>query len=232
MKNFVLVTALLVLILQNNFAESLGLDFKKLGDGKYVCTYEEHYYDGVGESVLTIQKYNNGYLAVWDGITDRTEVYTDLEFNTQKMVITDQDTDLTVEREGALLKVYGFDAGKSVKKELAIKLPNWYQILPFSLIPFSISEDNRIEFSLFDPYNLKVRNMKITKKGTENITVFGGQYTAIKMSMRMSGLLSPFWKSEIWNSTVNGTHLKYEGLNVVPSLYKARIFLKKVEFLH
>ena len=72
--------------------------------------------------------------------------------------------------------------------------------------------------------------MKIEKKGIETITVFGEQYETVKISMRMRGVFSPFWKSEIWNEVESGVQLKYEGLNVIPKMYKAKIYLKKVEF--
>lgn len=224
------VTILLIFLTGINFADSAEIDLNHLNDGKYILTYEEHYYGGVGVSVLTFHKSDSGYLVTWKGITDTTEIYTDFDFNTRKMIFTDKDTSITVERQGNLLKVKGLDKGKRIEKTLAAESPHWYQILFFSLIPFSKSNENKIDFFLFDPYNIKVRDLKINKKGTEIITVLGEQYTAVKMSMRMSGFLSVFWKSELWNSTKSGVNIRYEGLNVVPKMYKAKIFLEKVEF--
>lgn len=230
MKFFAVVITLLILIVSVSFADSVEFDFKRLDEGKYVLTYEEHYYDGIGESVLSLRKIDNGYLVVWKGITDTTEIYADFDFNTQKMVLTDKDTSLTVVREGGILRVSGFNGEEQVEKILTVKSKKWIQLLPFSLVSFTLSDEKKIDFFLFDPYNIKVRNMKIEKREIETITVFGEQFTALKMSMRMGGILSPFWKSEIWNSVENGVHLKYEGLNVEPKMYKAKIYLKKVEF--
>jgi len=230
MRVFSLTIFLMLFGINFSFAELPGLDLNRLDYGKYILTYEEHYYDGIGESVLTIEKYRKGYLAVWEGITDITEVYTDLNFNTQKMVITDKDTSITAERQGNILKVNGIDEGKIVEENLILKASKWYQLLSFSLIPFSISNDKKIEFALFDPYNVKVRNMKIDKKGTEIITIFEEEVLSVKLSMRMKGVLSPFWKSELWNNPESGIHLKYEGINVIPSFYKAQILLEKIEF--
>jgi len=230
LKNIVISTFFLILIVNSSFAESTEFDLDRLNNGKYILTYEEHYYDGIGESILTIEKLDNGYLAVWEGITDTTKVYTDYNFNTLKMTITDKDTNITAERYGNILKVTGIDEGQEIIKNLTLKSENWYQLLSFSLIPFTISNEKKVDFSLFDPYNIKVRKMKIEKKGFEEISVFGKEFSAIKMSMRMGGILSPFWKSEMWNNSDNGIHLRYEGINVIPSYYKAKIVLKKIEF--
>ncbi len=230
MKLLIFFSILFIFTINTGFADTAEIDLSNLDKGKYILTYEEHYFDGIGESILTIQKYNQGYLAVWKGITDTTEVYTDAEYNTYKIVFYDNNTSLTVVRQGNLLTVNGNDEGIVIKKKLTIKTPNWYQLLSFSLMPFTVSNDKKIKFALFDPYNIKVMEMEISKNKTEIISLFGEDISAVKMSMRMSGFLSLFWKSEIWNSNKNGVHLKYEGLNVIPSFYKAKIFLEKIEF--
>ncbi len=231
LKNIVTALILLFAVALPGFAEIFELDFNRLDEGKYILTYEEHYYDGVGESFLTVQKFENGYHAAWKGITDSSEVFTDLDFNTYKMVFSDSDTSLIIERAGNILKVSGRDKGKVVAKELNIKEDNWLQILSFSLMSFTLSDNQKVNFALFDPYNIKVRNMRIDKKGVETISVLGKEYRAEKLSMRMNGVLSAFWKSNLWNSTDNGLHLQYKGVNVIPTLYKARIMLKNVEFI-
>ncbi|MCF7914814.1 MAG: hypothetical protein K9L66_06600 [Spirochaetaceae bacterium] len=207
------------------------LDLDRLADGgQYVCTYEEHYYDGVGESVFTLQKIPSGYLAVWEGINDTTEVFADAQMRTQKIMVTDNDTSLTVERQGQQLLVRGMDGGESIDKELKLTSPHWFQLLPLSLISFTTSDREKAKFSMFDPYNLKVRDMQVEKQGIETISMFGKEYTTVKLNMRLRGILTPFWKSEMWNAVDSGIYIKYEGLNVIPKFHKSKIYLKKVEF--
>lgn len=231
MKNIIIFAVFLLLTISISFAELVEIDFDRLNYGKYILTYEEHYYDGVGESFLTIEKLDNGYLVVWEGITDTTTVHTDFDFNTLKMTITDNDTSITAERFGNVLKVQGTDEGKQINKKLTLKNEYWYQILSFSLIHFTLSNEKKLDFALFDPYNIKMRSMKIEKMGTEVITIIGKEISAVKLSMRMGGILSPFWKSKIWHNPETGIHLEYEGINVIPSYYKAKIILKNIDFM-
>ena len=212
-------------------AEQPEINIKQLDNGKYIYTYEEDYYNGTGESFFSIEKTDLGYIAVWNGINDVTEVYADNDFKTTKIIITDCDTRLTVVRNGDLLQVYGITSGKEIKETLELGSENWFQLLPFSLIPFSTSDDEKIVFSIFDPYNIKVREIELEKKKTETALISGKKYSAVKMTMRLQGLLKPFWKSELWNCRESGLYLKYEGLNVIPKLHKSRIHIKNMEFI-
>ena len=228
---FTLLPAVLLFFLVIPILSGETFNLREMQEGTYVFSYEEHYYHGVGESSLTINKRDDGYTVVWKGITDTTEVYADLNYNTYKIVFTDIDTSLTVEREGNLLLVNGVDSGKRVKVSLEVGSVLWIQLLPFSLIPFTTSEKKVMDFFLFDPYNIKVRNMRIEKKGMESVTLFGKEYPGVKMAMRMKGVFSAFWKSEIWNDAESGVQLKYEGLNIIPKMYKAKILLKRMDYL-
>ncbi len=227
-----IVLGFFTLLPMSLFAEAETIDFEKLEEGRYICRYEEHYYDGVGESVFTLKRISGGYKAVWDGISDSTTVvYADENFRTQGVTMTSDTMNLRLERQGDRIHVSGWREGKEVEKSMKLESPRWFQILPLSLIGFTTSAAREVEFSLFDPFNIKMRNMKISKKGSETVELFGKEYRATKLNMRMRGFLSPFWKSEIWISTSTGTHLKYEGVNVEPKRYKSKIYLKSVEFV-
>jgi len=257
------------------FVDTVDLDRLDTEGGRYICRYEEHYYDGVGESVLTIEAAEaetetdpeaaeadpeaveaaeadpeadaEGYRAVWEGITDVSEIIADKHMRTQQLVYTktDTDTELHVERSGNRLIVSGFDAGEPVDEELELGSDRWFQLLPFSLIPvttafsgssavsYSSEESGEledVEFSMFDPFNIKVRNLRVIKQGKETVTVKGVEYDAMKLAVRLQGFMSLFWKSEVWNDAATGTYIKYEGLNVEPEWYKSQIFLKSIEY--
>ena len=213
------------------FAEEHAINLDRLDEGYYVCTYEEHYYDGVGESVFTLKKISGGYEAVWDGISDSTTLYADENFRTQGITLESEKRNLQVERRGDRIEVTGTVEGEQVEKTLKLDSPHWFQMLPFSLISFVRSGEDEVEFSLFDPFNMKMRNMKISRKGEEGVNLFGTDYRTVKLNMRMRGFLSPFWKAEIWTGAGSGTHVKYEGLNVEPKRHKSKIYLKRVEFV-
>lgn len=234
MQKYVSIGMVIIMLLSfsvSTIAEELHeIDLSLLDEGHYVCTYEEHHANGVGESVFTLKKIPGGYQAIWDGITDTTDVYTDTDFRTHKVMITDEDTSLTIERDGNRLLVSGIDAGESIDKTLKLTSPHWYHLLPLSLMEFTRSDKQSVKFSLFDPYNIKIRDMRVEKQGFETITIFDEEYEAVKMSMRMRGILTPFWKSDIWTAAESGTHLKYEGLNIVPKIHKSKIYLKQIEF--
>lgn len=214
------------------FTNDFDIDLKLLDKGSYKLTYEEHYFRGIGESYLTIRKTPTGYVAVWEGINDTTRIFTDSAFNTEKMVFTDQDTKLEVTRTEDSLEVTGFDKGSDIRKVIKINQDQWYQILGFSIMKFTLSKKTAMSFALFDPYNIKIVNVKIEKVDNVPVLIDNKEYQGVKMSMRLKGILSPFWKAEIWNDSVTGIYLRYEGINIIPKLYKARIFLKKAEFIH
>ena len=228
---FNILTGIILLCLTFNiYSQSTGNNFDMLSGGKYTYTYEEHYYDGVGDSFLVIDKLENGYKAVWKGINDTTTVFADNNFNTEKMILTDSKRIITAVRHGKKLKVTGVSCGDEINETLELEEDRWYQLIPFSLIHFTKSDKKKTKFSLFDPYNIKIREVEVKKKDTEITTVKGKEYSAVKMTMRLEGILKPFWKSEIWNNSENGIYLKYEGLNVVPKLYKSKMFLKNSEY--
>ncbi len=210
--------------------ETSDIDVQRLKSGYYVITFEEHYHAGVGESVLTLKGLEEGYFARWEGIHDTTEVYLDTEFRTERIMYTKEDTAITVKRRGEQLHVSGIDEGDKVDKTLKINSEYWFQLLPVSLIPFISSDERKVKFSMFDPFEIKLRDMQIEKKKREHVTVFDVEYDTLKLSMRLRGILTPFWKSEMWCRTDSGFQVKYEGLNVVPKLHKSKILLKRVEF--
>ena len=229
MRSSILITFLLFLSFNIYSQESADI-FDLLSAGKYTYTYEEHYYDGVGDSFLVIDRLETGYKAVWKGINDTTTVFADNNFNTEKMILKDSEREITAVRCGKTLKVTGVSCGSEVNETLELEEDKWYQLIPFSLIHFTKSDKRKTKFSLFDPYNIKVREIEVKKKETELTTVKGKEYSAVRMTMRLEGFLKPFWKSEIWNNSENGIYLKYEGLNVVPKLYKSKMFLKNSEY--
>lgn len=211
-------------------AQLVDLEQLKRDGGRYVCRYEEHYYDGVGESVLIIEAVPQGYRAVWEGSSDTTEIYADDQMRTERMKVTDSDTELKVERRGDRLYVTGFDEGESIDEQLKLGTDRWFQLLPFSLMAVTTSDAEETAFSMFDPFNIKVRNLRVTKQAEEIVTVKGREYETVKMSIRLQGFMKLFWKSEVWNHADSGTYVKYEGLNVVPKWYNSQILLKTIEY--
>jgi len=255
-------------VTSTTFADTVDLDRLRTEGGRYICRYEEHYYDGVGESVLTIEAVSGagnsegsreGYRAEWKGISDISEIITDKHMQTQQLIYTnpETDTELHVKRSGSRLVVSGFDAGEAVDEELELGSNRWFQLLPFSLITVTTafsgssafsdsssfsgssaesdaSEESgkleEVDFSMFDPFNIKIRDLRVINQGKETITVKGVEYDAMKLNIRLQGFMSLFWKSEVWNDAASGTYIKYEGLNVVPEWYKSQIFLKSIEY--
>jgi hypothetical protein len=121
------------------------------------------------------------------------------------------------------------DEGKVIDKALKFDSEYWYQLMPAQLSSFVKSDDTETEFSMFDPYNIQVMDMRVEKKGTEKIEVGGKEFEAVKMNMRIQGFLSLFWKSEIWYSKESRLQLRYEGVNVIPKLYNAVIEFKHAD---
>ena len=226
----ILIIAVFLILTANIYSIDTNLCQDMKQEGKYTFTYEEHHYDGVGDSFLIIEKTGSGYKAVWKGINDTTVVFADKNYNTEKVIITDKKRELTVLKIGNKLKVIGYSCGEKIDKTLKLGCGNWYQIIPFALIPFTTSKEEKMTFSVFDPYNLKVRDIEVKKKKTEIANIKGKKYSAVKMTMRLDSLLKPFWKSEIWNNAETGVYLKYEGLNVVPKLYKSKMYLTDSEY--
>ncbi len=134
---FNILIILIVLIFTSNIY-SIDTDYCRdlEQNGKYTFTYEEHYYDGVGDSFLIIEKTENGYKAVWEGINDTTVVFADRNYNTEKVIIKDQKRELSVFKIGRKLKIIGTSSGEKINKTLELDCDKWYQIIPFSPYTF------------------------------------------------------------------------------------------------
>ncbi|ADN02368.1 hypothetical protein STHERM_c14280 [Spirochaeta thermophila DSM 6192] len=95
----------------------------------------------------------------------------------------------------------------TLKKDLP-----FIQVFEFGLIPFiTASSQERFTFYALRPATGEVYEMEARKQGEETLTVMGKEVRALKVTIRLAGLLSAFWKSTYWFDPATGVMLRFEG---------------------
>lgn len=95
--------------------------------------------------------------------------------------------------------------------ELKKDLP-FIQVFEFGLIPFiTESSKEKLTFYALRPATGEVYEMEARKQGEETLTVMGREVRAVKVTIRLAGLLSAFWKSTYWFDPATGVMLRFEG---------------------
>lgn len=134
-------------------------------------------------------------------------------------------TDLVVEREGNLLVAKGKFKGKEVAKEFKVDSLPWYQFVEVSLAAFVRSDEEKTEFWIIEPSNLKHYKMVALKQKTEYITINNQEAEAVRIKVTLPGMASLFWSTLYWYRKSDGVYLRFEGVRGGPGTPKTIVEL-------
>jgi len=134
------------------------------------------------------------------------------------------DTTISAHRQGDTIVLEGTLRGDPISKTMAIDAAPWYQSLSWSLRRLVLSDDKQTEFWTLRPDTLEKHKMVAKKMGEEEVQIEGVSVPAIRLEVRLKGMLSPFWSSTYWYRKTDGVWLRYEGPSGPPG--KPMIFIE------
>jgi hypothetical protein len=115
---------------------------------------------------------------------------------------------ILAERRDNRIRVEGSVKGRQVQKEIAIDGAPWFQATSWSLRRFVLSGESEIEFWTLRPDTLKAYKV-IAKRQTEEVVQLDkGAVPAVRIELRLTGMLAPFWKSRYWFRSKDGFFLE------------------------
>jgi hypothetical protein len=121
------------------------------------------------------------------------------------------DTTVSAHRQGNTIVLEGTLRGDPIKKTMAIDEAPWYQSLSWSLRRLVLSDDKQTEFWTLRPDTLEKHKMVAKKMGEEEVQIEGVSVPAVRLEVRLKGMLGPFWSSTYWYRKTDGVWLRYEG---------------------
>jgi len=140
---------------------------------------------------------------------------------------TELKTELLVKRNGNRLIVNGRFKNKQINEEYEIDHLPWFEFVEVSLSRFVQSEEEKIEFWILQPNNLKLYKMVAIKQNTETINLNGQDVEALQLKLTLPGLASLFWSSTYWFRKSDGVFIRYEGVRGGPGTPKTTVELIK-----
>ena len=119
---------------------------------------------------------------------------------------------VTAVRKGKVIEVSGTLKGKAMSRTLKIDERPWYQDVGFNASGFIRSRAKARGFWMVHPKKLKAYRMKISKVGSEVITVAGKRVRTEKTKMVIDRfLLSKVWSAHHWHRSSDGLFVRYLG---------------------
>lgn len=135
------------------------------------------------------------------------------------------EMDVVAVRQENTIVFKGSKQGRAVERNIAIDGLPWYQPLSFSLRNFLRSQKNSVEFWMVRPDQLELVKMRATRQFLETIAVNNREEKAVRIEVRLTGLLSGLWSCQYWFREEDGVFLKYEGVHGPPGTPKTVIQL-------
>jgi hypothetical protein len=124
---------------------------------------------------------------------------------------TADNTSITALREGNAIVIKGMLNGIPIDHAVAIDEAPWFQSMSWSLHSLILSRDEQTEFWALRPDTMKAHKLVAKKAKKETLHIGGDTVPAIRIEVRLKGMLSPFWHSNYWFRRTDGVWLRYEG---------------------
>lgn len=115
------------------------------------------------------------------------------------------------ERRGNLIIIEGQQNGEQIRKEIAIDNAPWYQATSWSLRRFIVSGEKRVQFWSIRPDKLKAYKINAIRECEEILPIKNSRFRAVRVELRLKGMLAPFWRSRYWFRKKDGVFLRFEG---------------------
>lgn len=146
-------------------------------------------------------------------ITQTDEFYATIQWEMEKK---GEGTILHARRSPQAIIIRGQWKGHQISKELSVDDAPWYQATSWSLRAFVLSSREEIRFWTVRIDTLEVHKIKAVKKPRVVLNLNGVNEEAVKVELRLTGLLAPFWKSSYWFRQSDGVFLRFEGRSGPP----------------
>jgi hypothetical protein len=178
---------------------------------------EIHRYKEVtGKSVKTVQWHlQNGDVATLRCTSPRerhtTTVGPDYDTWHWQVQADGGQTDFIASRKGETIEITGRFKGQAIDKTLPIDDAPWYQATSLSLRQLATSEETHQVFWSIRYNTLKAHKVEAIKKGVESVASADGPKTLLHIRLSLTGLLSPFWKSDYWFSLPEFVFYRFKG---------------------
>ncbi|MFN2436346.1 MAG: hypothetical protein ABR513_04590 [Desulfotignum sp.] len=177
-----------------------------------IHTYIEQTGTAVKQVTWTLEK-EDTFSLTYLSPQERHVTMTDLDYDTRRWHVTQKNgpSDFTAVRTGNAITISGRFRGNPVNKTLEIDGIDWYQASSLSLRGLVTSADREKVFWTIRSDTLTAHKLKAVKQGLETVEVNGAMKEAVRIELSLTGLLSPFWKSDYWFSVPERIFLKFQG---------------------
>ena len=115
------------------------------------------------------------------------------------------------EKKGTTLIAESLGRRGAVKREISMKTDFWNQPVSTGIQNFILSCEDVLEFSLIDPAKLESVDFTFTKTDRSVLTVMDEPTDVLHLELRLSGMLSKFWKGDFWFREDDGVLVRFEG---------------------
>ena len=186
--------------------------------------------EDVNYSTFSVSETDSQILYIYNHETEEQINYYDQNGITQKFTHKDSlnNIDYSVIKYGNKIKLNGNSGDKNIDKTIKIDDNPWKQSMSYSLSEFALGKEEKITFWIVRLDKLKGAKIQAEKSQIEDIEINDKQYSAVKVKISTTGLLSNFWHGYYWFRSSDGLFLKYEGLNGLPGASKTIIeFVEK-----
>jgi hypothetical protein len=129
---------------------------------------------------------------------------------------TNNNHDITAERQGDELKLSGIRFGEVYKETIELDERPWYQPLSYSLRDFLGSEGKSMSFWTIRTDTVEATTLQVKKAGEEEISVNGKKIMAQRVELRAEGFLSHFWHGTYWFRKSDKLFLMYRSVHGSP----------------
>ncbi len=181
------------------------------GAGDTRLTYEERTGDKVILKNYTLESSADGYQLTIDQpdsvILSRSDKSLQTYFEHYKSKLNDDEVLVRLEN-GSLLFSGTIENKECSSEKESDQLP-WFGSKLF-LRDFVLSQDEKIEFLMTRPEDLKAIGLKAVKEGQEVVEIEGQKVEAIRVKFSLDDLRALFWSSTFWFRAADGILVKTE----------------------
>ena len=135
-------------------------------------------------------------------------------------------TAYTARREGNELLLQGTFRGASFSRRIAINANPWLESMEWSLADYALSGSMQpLVFWVVNPFEAQAYELQAIGENPENVMDNGQSFPALRVRVRPTGLLAPFWSTLYWFRPSDGRFLRYEGVRGLPGTPKTVVEL-------
>lgn len=144
------------------------------------------------------------------------EVLTDASLSTLewRFVRRGDDTEVFARRNGRVIELNGRHRGKPIRKSFTVDDSPWKQLFSIDFEPLLRTTKGRFwAIGTSGAGEMKITDFSYAVKDEESIVWQGRQVAAVRLRIRLAGMLSMFWHGDYWFRRDDSRYLRYRGKN-------------------